>query len=236
MTTLVISCIISYDQSGHLIVLYLRNEVVSIYSKFYSLEPEKRERIINAALKEFARNGYEKASTNEIIKEAEISKGSLFNYFNSKKELYLFLLDYVVEVIDQIYDEIDWNERDFLERMRQFGLVKFKIYKEFPQAFNFLKAVAREDAAEVKSEIDKIGKHSIASGLERGYQNIDWTKFREDINREKMINIINWTILSFAEQKWDQVNSIEDASLEVLNEWNEYFDIMKRCFYKKEEQ
>lgn len=209
--------------------------MIIIYPKFYSLEPEKRERIINAAIKEFARIGYDRASTNEIIKEANIAKGSLFSYFNSKKDLYLFLLDYVVEVIDQIYNEIDWNERDFFERMRQFGLVKFKIYKKFPQAFNFLKAAAHEDAAEVKSEINKkIGKHLIASGLERGYQNIDWTKFREDIDREKMINIINWTILSFAEQQSDQVSSFEDIGMEVLNEWEEYFDIMKRCFYKKE--
>ncbi|MDD3656837.1 MAG: TetR/AcrR family transcriptional regulator, partial [Atribacterota bacterium] len=57
-----------------------------IYSQFHSLESEKQERIINAALKEFARNGYGKASTNEIIKQAGISKGSLFNYFNNKKE------------------------------------------------------------------------------------------------------------------------------------------------------
>ncbi|MEL7563973.1 MAG: TetR/AcrR family transcriptional regulator [Dehalobacterium sp.] len=210
--------------------------MVIIYPKFYSLEPEKRERIINAAIKEFARIGYDRASTNEIIKEANIAKGSLFSYFSSKKELYLFLLDYVIEVIDKIYDEVDWNERDFFERMRQFGLVKFKIYNKFPQAFNFLKAVAREDAAEVKSEINKTRKHLIGSGFDRGYQNIDWTKFREDIDREKMINIINWTLLSFAEQQSDQVNSIEDAGLEVLNEWEGYFDIMKRCFYKKEEQ
>ncbi|MGI6412409.1 MAG: FtsX-like permease family protein [Syntrophomonadaceae bacterium] len=55
-----------------------------INTRFYSLEKDKQERIINAALKEFARSGYERASTNVIIKEAEISKGSLFNYFNSK--------------------------------------------------------------------------------------------------------------------------------------------------------
>ena len=61
--------------------------MVIIYLKFQSLETEKRERIINAALKEFAKNGYDKASTNDIVKEAEISKGSLFNYFNSKNEI-----------------------------------------------------------------------------------------------------------------------------------------------------
>jgi TetR/AcrR family transcriptional regulator len=210
--------------------------VIIIYSKFYSLEPVKQERIINAALKEFARNGYDKASTNEIVVEAEISKGSLFNYFNSKKELYLFLLAYVVEMIEKIYAEVDWNEPDFFARMRHLGLVKFKIYKKFPEAFNFLKTLTHEDAAEVKPEISKISKNIIASGLERGYQNIDWTKFREDFDREKMINIINWTMLNFAEQYMNKLDSIEDVGLEVFTESDGYFDILKRSFYKKEEQ
>lgn len=208
--------------------------IIIIYSKFFNLEPEKRERIINAALKEFARNGYEKASTNAITKEAEISKGSLFNYFNSKCKLYLFLFDYVIEIIEKIYDEVDWNETDLFKRMRQIGLVKFKIYKKFPKAFDFLKNAANENAPEIKSEINVIGKKIIASGLERGYKNIDWTKFREDIDLEKIRNIINWTILSFAEQQRDKVNSFEDVSMEMLGEWDEYFDILKRCFYKED--
>jgi AcrR family transcriptional regulator len=210
--------------------------VAIIYQKFHSLEAEKQERVINAALKEFARNGYEKASTNEIVEEAGISKGSLFNYFNSKKELYMFLLDYVAEMIEKIYAQVDWNETDFFERMRQMGLVKFKIYKRFPQAFDFLKALAHEDAAEVKCEIRKMGKDLIESGLERGYQNIDWSKFREDIDREKMISIINWTMLGFAELYRDKVDSFGDVGVEVLSESDEYFDILKRCFYKKGER
>lgn len=204
--------------------------------KFQSLESEKQERIINAALKEFAKNGYDKASTNEIVKEAEISKGSLFNYFNNKKELYLFLLDYVTEMIEKIYSEVNWDERDFFERMKQLGFVKFKVYKKLPQAFSFLKALSHEDAAEVKSEIKKVGNDVISRGMERGYQNIDWTKFREDIDREKMINIINWTMLNFAEQYMDSVDSIEEVGMEVFSESDGYFDILKRCFYKKEGQ
>ncbi|MDD5637814.1 MAG: TetR/AcrR family transcriptional regulator [Atribacterota bacterium] len=207
-----------------------------IYSQFHSLESEKQERIINAALKEFARNGYGKASTNEIIKQAGISKGSLFNYFNNKKELYLFLLDYVEKVIKKIYAEVDWNEPDFFTRIRQLGLVKFKIYKKFPHAFNFLKAVSHEYAADVKPAISKLKQDLIASGLEKGYQNIDWSKFREDIDREKMINIINWTMLSFAEQHMNELDSIEDVGREILSESDEYFEILKQCFYKKGEQ
>ncbi|WP_373855396.1 TetR/AcrR family transcriptional regulator [Desulfocucumis palustris] len=213
-----------------------KNEVVIIYSKFYGLEPEKRERIINAALKEFARNGFEKASTNGIIREAGISKGSLFNYFNSKKELYLFLFDYIQEIINKIYAEVDWKETDLFERMRQIGLIKFKIMKQYPQAFDFFKNAGDESAPEVKSEIAAIGKELIESGFGLGYKNIDLTKFRDDMDREKMMNIITWTILSFAEQQRNKVGSFGDISIDLLGEWDGYFDILKRCFYKKEEQ
>jgi AcrR family transcriptional regulator len=209
--------------------------VIHINLKFYSLELDKQERIISAAFKEFAQNGYEKASTNEIIKEAEISKGSLFSYFTSKKGLYLFLLDYVVEIIEKIYEEINYNETDFFNRMRDIGLIKFKIMKKFPQAFDFLMTVANEDAKEVKSEIEKVQKHAIESGFQRGYKNIDWTKFRDDIDLQKTMNIINWTLLSFSEQQRSRLNSFEGMSTEVLEEWEAYFDIMKRCFYKEDE-
>ncbi len=210
--------------------------MIRIYPKFFSLEQEKQERIINAALKEFTRNGYEKASTNEMIKEAEIAKGSLFKYFNSKKELYLYLLDYVVKIIDKIYDEIDFNETDFFNRIREVGFIKFNIMKKFPQAFDFLKSVANEDATQVKSEIEKIRKHTIESGFDRGFKNLNLTKFRDDFDLQKIMNIINWTLLSFAEEQRKKIYSFEDISMEVLREWDEYFDIMKRCFYKKEEQ
>lgn len=207
-----------------------------MYPKFDALPPEKRTRIINAALQEFARNGYERASTNEITREAEISKGSLFNYFNNKKELYLFLLDYAREVIERIYREADWRQPDIFARMKALGLVKLKVYKEFPQVFRFLKSAASEDAAEVKSEISRLGEAAIADGLERGYRDIDVSKFREDMDIDKMLNIITWTMLSFAEQQREQVDSIDEVGTKVLEEWDDYFEILRRCFYKKEER
>mgnify|MGYP000914953748 CR=1 FL=1 len=69
-----------------------------MFSKFQSLKPEKQERILNAAIKEFAKKGYKNAVTDEIVKEANISKGALFHYFNNKRDLYLFLYDYSLEI------------------------------------------------------------------------------------------------------------------------------------------
>lgn len=207
--------------------------MIIINSKFYNLKTDKQKRIINAAIKEFVENGYEKASTNEIIKEAGISKGSLFNYFNSKKELYLFLFEYVGKIVDKIYDEIDLNETDFFNRLRDVGMIKFKIMKKYPLAFDFLKTVSLEGVDEVKSEINKIKNSTIENGFERIYENIDLTKFRGDIDLKKIINIINWTMLGFSEQQRDRLDSFEDINMNMLKEWDEYFGIMKLCFYRE---
>ncbi|MFD2507517.1 TetR/AcrR family transcriptional regulator [Halalkalibacter alkalisediminis] len=90
---------------------------------------EKQERIINAAIKEFVKSGFERASTNEIVREAGISKGSLFNYFNNKKDLYTFLIENGAEVIEKIYEEIDFNETDMFKRLGDIGLIKLDIQK-----------------------------------------------------------------------------------------------------------
>lgn len=207
--------------------------MIIINSKFYKLKTDKQKRIINAAIKEFVENGYEKASTNEIIKEAGISKGSLFNYFNSKKELYLFLFEYVGKIIDKIYNEIDLNETDFFNRLRDVGMIKFETMKKYPLAFDFLKTVSQEGADEVKFDINKIKNSTIENGFERIYENIDWTKFRDDIDLKKIINIINWTMLGFSEQQRNRLDSFEDINMNMLKEWDEYFGIMKLCFYRE---
>ncbi len=57
-------------------------------SKFFDLKKEKQDRMINASLKIFALQGYRHASTDDIVKEAAISKGLLFHYFGSKLGVY----------------------------------------------------------------------------------------------------------------------------------------------------
>ena len=55
------------------------------------VDVEKRDKIINSALKEFSINTFQKASTNTIVEDAGISKGLLFHYFGSKEKLYKYL-------------------------------------------------------------------------------------------------------------------------------------------------
>lgn len=54
---------------------------------------ETRARILSAALNQFATQGYDAASVDEICAEAEISKGAFYHHFESKQALFLALLD-----------------------------------------------------------------------------------------------------------------------------------------------
>ncbi|MDM5225182.1 TetR/AcrR family transcriptional regulator [Cytobacillus sp. NJ13] len=197
---------------------------------------EKQERIINAAMKEFVKSGYEKASTNEMVKDAQISKGSLFNYFSNKKDLYFFLIQNAVNIIEQIYVEIDMSERDIFERISQVGLIKLNIQKKYPLVFDFLKSLLEEDAPEVKNDIHQLLGNIQKDGMKRIYENIDWSKLREDIDPEKAMNILNWTMAGFAELQIKKIKSFENAGVEMFNEWDSYKEILNRCFYKNGEE
>ena len=94
--------------------------------KIFTMEEAKRDALLTAAMSKFAKNGYKKTTTDEIIVEAEISKGLLFHYFGTKKDLYLFLFMYANRIIMQeYYTKIDMRKRDVLERLRNTFLLKF---------------------------------------------------------------------------------------------------------------
>ena len=59
---------------------------------FFNLPQEKRDIIINAAIEEFAEYGLENASTNRIVKNSGIAKGSFYQYFEGKEDIFRYLL------------------------------------------------------------------------------------------------------------------------------------------------
>ncbi len=59
---------------------------------FFNLPEEKRERVIRVALEEFAEHGYAQASVSRMVRRAGIAKGSMYQYFDDKKDLYLYLV------------------------------------------------------------------------------------------------------------------------------------------------
>ncbi|SOB72647.1 DNA-binding HTH domain, TetR-type [Anaerobutyricum hallii] len=71
-----------------------------------------KQKIINAAIREFSRSGYEKSSINEICKSG-INKGLIYHNFKNKDELYLICVkiscDGFLDLMDQKMEKVDMN-------------------------------------------------------------------------------------------------------------------------------
>ena len=96
---------------------------------FHRLPQEKQEQVYAAAAAEFAAHGYEKANTNTIARRAGISVGSLFQYFRTKSDLFLALVDHgTTTLLAPVVEEAKEAEDIFtlfrlmLERARAFAL------------------------------------------------------------------------------------------------------------------
>jgi AcrR family transcriptional regulator len=64
---------------------------------FFNLPEEKRQLILDLAIEEFAGNDYKNASVSNIVNRAGIAKGSFYQYFEDKRELYFYLLELAAE-------------------------------------------------------------------------------------------------------------------------------------------
>ncbi|MGH3648352.1 MAG: TetR/AcrR family transcriptional regulator [Micromonosporaceae bacterium] len=58
-----------------------------------NLDPRRRDRVLTAAMAEFGRHGYSGGSLNVIAREAGVAKGSLFQYFADKSDLYSYVAE-----------------------------------------------------------------------------------------------------------------------------------------------
>lgn len=208
-----------------------------MFSKFLNLKQEKQEKILEAAIREFADKGFEKASTNEIVKEAEISKGILFHYFQNKKNLFLFVYDHFMELcMDEFYKKVNMDERDIFIKLRQISSFKLELMYKYPMIFKFFEAAISEECNEVRSEIEERKKRLIESNYSKVFNNIDVSKFRHGVDVSRSMNVILWTLEGLGESELQKAKSTVSKLVDyekVFAEMDIYIDIFKNCFYKE---
>ena len=122
---------------------------------FFNLSNSKQERIIQAAVDEFGAHPYLKTSINRIIKKAEISKGSFYQYFNNKKDLYKYILDQVTEAKMKFLGEKmqNYQELDFFELLRELFVGGIQFKKEYPLYSEIGDRILNSNNQSLKEEI-----------------------------------------------------------------------------------
>lgn len=84
--------------------------------RFFNLKEEKRHAIMKAAVHEFSRVPYSAASINQIIKEADISRGSFYTYFEDKDDLMSYLVGGFREMCrERVYAQLEALGGDLFE-------------------------------------------------------------------------------------------------------------------------
>ena len=122
--------------------------------KFFDIKKEKQDRIISAAQKAFALYGYMHASTDLIVRDAGISKGLLFHYFETKLGLYTFVYDYSVRFTGISFTtNVSRDERDFFTLAEQVERAWADAMQQFPYIRLFLSGAEADDTPEAASSI-----------------------------------------------------------------------------------
>ncbi len=73
------------------------------YPTFFHLPDDKRQRIMDAVWQEFTTVSYTDASINRIIQNAGISRGSFYQYFTGKQDLFSYLLGTMYQASNEMF-------------------------------------------------------------------------------------------------------------------------------------
>lgn len=210
-----------------------------MYKKFEALSEEKQMRILNAAYGEFANKQFKEASTDEIANNAGISKGALFQYFGTKKQLYFYVYKHGYEILsNELYGQANLNNPDLIERLKSIFSIKMNLYFKYPTLFSFLLfSYKMESDKEIRTMMDNDYTAKYTEVIGKVYAEIDYTKFRDDINKSQIISIINWTIDGYSNSEIANLKR-DDLTEEKYRSWlkeiDEYMEILKKAFYKED--
>ena len=203
--------------------------------KIMTMEPEKRDRVINSAMREFAK-GFKSACTDTIVREAGISKGLLFHYFGTKDRLYSFILMNACEMIHSEYlTLIDLKQSDIIEKIWQMTLLKMDLSYKHPALFDFLAKAYVELQENPNDEFAEYFTKVRADAVERALADIDASLFKEGIDPKKAANIVLWTLNGYSASQINTTMRMEDYQNEYeryLEEIKDYIGILRKALYK----
>ena len=203
--------------------------------KIMAMDAEKRERVINAAMKEFSK-GFKSACTDTMVREAGISKGLLFHYFGTKEGLYSFILKNACETIYNEYlSLIDLEQMDIIEKVWQMTLLKMDLSYKHPALFEFVAKAYVELQENPNDEFNAYFAKTRSIAVEKALTDLDTSLFKEGVDPQKAANIILWTLNGYSTSQLNTNMRMEDYQKEYsryLDELKEYIDIFKKTFYK----
>ncbi len=101
----------------------------------------KKERILKKAVKNISEKGFKKTTINEIAEEADVAKGTIYNYFGNKKGLHYSLIEKGIQFLTSEIEINIESTTDPIEKIKIITEIYLNFYKE---NFNYGKLLYRE--------------------------------------------------------------------------------------------
>jgi AcrR family transcriptional regulator len=192
--------------------------------RFFDLRKDKQDRMMNGAMKVFAAQGYRHASTDTIVKEAGISKGLLFHYFESKLGVYSFVYEYSVRFLTlELRGAVDPKERDLFELMKQVEQAKTHAMRGYPYILQFINRSMAEDVSEALLAIEDM-RNQLTTSYETIYMQADLSGLPPSVDSTKIQKMLELTIKGLLNER------ILEASLQpeiLYHDIADYIDMVK---------
>lgn len=193
------------------------------------LQNKKILKIVNSGFKVFAKNNFEKASTNLIVEDAGISRGLLYHYFQNKKELFEFLLYFSgKQILNNMLTQVDWSNQDFLIRIRQALVSKIETLEKFPYLYEFCNKYARSYSDELTEKIIPDISHRLFE------ENLEFSQLRSDVDIELMKNTVLHTLSRITTEifkEGSEISGRKKFQMAVI-EIDKYLKFFRCVFYK----
>lgn len=100
---------------------------------FTRIPEEKQRRILDAAVAEFAANGFPRANINVIAQKAGISIGAMYKYFGSKEDLFLTIIERAHGLLADVLEEIDRSPGDIFQKIEKMVRAAQTYARQFPE-------------------------------------------------------------------------------------------------------
>jgi len=203
-------------------------------STFDNLAEYKKQRVIDACINEFGEHGYDSSSMDGIIKRAGISKGGLYGYVSSKRELFLFIIDYAYSELYQylksrIEAENSGLEADLLERLRHVSERAIDFYIEHPESIFLL--------VRTSSIPDEVLADEVRSIFDKHFTGLFGDTTESDLMypREKVLELAMWLLQKTRLDFLNEIKREKDPVIikkDYMNNWDFYLGIMKGGIYR----
>jgi AcrR family transcriptional regulator len=143
---------------------------------FFNLPEEKRTHITNIAIDEFANNDYAEVSISRMVARAGIAKGSFYQYFEDKEDLYNYLLDLALQKKWELYslDHPDPQHIGVFRYLLWTAQASVQYQLAYPELFKMAARAVRQNALpqqfliRAQHESHKFFTHLVAIGKQQG--------------------------------------------------------------------